>query len=93
MIRVLVMIAVTGFLVSVVTLSTAVAVGGPDILADTAWSRWGPWSHSHWSFDDDDWGSRHHRRDRSERDARYPRDDQIGAIEWLGHHRLRARDG
>ena len=46
MIRVLVMVAVTGFLVSVVTLSTAVALAGPDAIAKGAWS-WGP----------DGWGS------------------------------------
>lgn len=44
MIRVLVMIAVTGFLVSVVTLSTAVALGGPEVLTDSAWNGWGRWS-------------------------------------------------
>lgn len=54
MIRVLIMIAVTGFLVSVVTLSTAVAIGGPDVLAHTAWA----WDRHgfvgrHWTFDDD----------------------------------------
>jgi hypothetical protein len=54
MIRVLVMIAVTGFLVSVVTLSTAVALGGPDILTDNAWNGWGRWS---W-HDGGDWADR-----------------------------------
>lgn len=59
MIRVLVMIAVTGFLVSVVTLSTAVAIGGPDLVSDGIW-RWG--RHGDWNFTfDDDWGSRHRR--------------------------------
>jgi hypothetical protein len=56
MIRVLVMIAVTGFLVSVVTLSTAIAIGGPEVLTDTAWNgfRHGNfhWD-SDWSDDDD----------------------------------------
>jgi hypothetical protein len=61
MIRVLVIIAVTGFLVSVVTLSTAVAIGGPDILADGAWNHWnGDWGwndhhygrHGRWASDD-----------------------------------------
>jgi Putative auto-transporter adhesin, head GIN domain len=59
MIRVLVMIAVTGFLVSVVTLSTAVAIGGPEILTDTAWNGW---HGGHWGWSSDDWadrGSRH----------------------------------
>jgi hypothetical protein len=55
MIRVLVMIAVAGFLVSVVSLSMAVAIGGPDLFTDSVWNRWadmdGPWSH--------DWYPRH----------------------------------
>ena len=52
MIRVLVMIAVTGFLVSVVTLSTAVAIGGPDVLAHGIWNRWsGDWD---WGWSDHD---------------------------------------
>ena len=56
MIRVLVMIAVTGFLMSVVTLSTAVAIGGPELLTDVARNGWdGHWSGSnHWSWDRDD---------------------------------------
>jgi Putative auto-transporter adhesin, head GIN domain len=56
MIRVLVMIAVTGFLVSVVTLSTAVAIGGPDILTSGVWNHWnGDWSWG-WSDHDNRWG-------------------------------------
>jgi nucleoid-associated protein YgaU len=57
MIRVLVMIAVTGFLVSVVTLSTAAALGGPEAIARGAWS-WSPghgWAGRH-GWDDDDSG-------------------------------------
>lgn len=54
MIRVLVMIAVTGFLVSVVTLSTAVAIGGPDLLAHAAWGHWS--GDNTWS-----WSDHHHR--------------------------------
>ncbi len=58
MIRVLIMIAVTGFLVSVVTLSTAVAIGGPDVLANGAWG-WG--RNGDWNFGRDygDWNGRH----------------------------------
>ena len=56
MIRVLAMIAVTGFLVSIVTLSTAVAIGGPEALSDGAWGRWGPWASGHWSADGNRWG-------------------------------------
>jgi hypothetical protein len=60
MIRVLVMIAVTGFLMSVVTLSTAVAIGGPDIISDVARNGWGGhWSgNNHWSWDDRDFDDR-----------------------------------
>ena len=49
MIRVLVMIAVAGFFVSIVTLSTAVAIGGPEAIADNAWS----WGRGHWGWTDD----------------------------------------
>jgi len=48
MIRVLVSIAIAGFFVSIVTLSVAVAIGGPSVIADSAW-RWG----HHWNFDGD----------------------------------------
>lgn len=64
MIRVLVMIAVAGFLVSVVSLSAAVAIGGPDFFTDSVWEHWadgGPWR---WGWDSDDWADRHRRRDR-----------------------------
>ncbi|HEY2750477.1 GIN domain-containing protein [Phenylobacterium sp.] len=57
MIRVLVIIAVTGFLVSVVTLSTAVAIGGPDLLAAGVWN-WG--RDGMWDFSDYGWGMRDH---------------------------------
>jgi hypothetical protein len=55
MIRVLVMIAITGFLVSVVTLSVAVGIGGPEAITRGAWA-WGP--HNHWAFSED-WNDRH----------------------------------
>ena len=64
MIRVLVMIAVTGFFVSLVTLSVAVAIGGPAILESAAWGGWGPhWSH-HGDWDGWGWDSRHWDRGR-----------------------------
>jgi hypothetical protein len=64
MVRVLVMIAVTGFFVSLVTLSVAVAIGGPAMFEDAMWrGGWGPhWSHhgdwqgARW---DDRWERRH----------------------------------
>ncbi len=58
MIRVLVMIAVTGFLVSVVTLSTAIAIGGPEVFTDSVWNRWVDMD-GHWGWNFDDNGSRH----------------------------------
>jgi hypothetical protein len=66
MIRVLVMIAVAGFLVSVVSLSSAVAIGGPELFTDAVWNHWGSrWIGSnHFNWSSDDWydrGSRHGR--------------------------------
>ena len=62
MIRVLVMIAVAGFLVSVVTLSTAVAIGGPELITDGVWNRWADFG---WNWDDADWSDHgRHRRPR-----------------------------
>jgi hypothetical protein len=64
MVRVLVLIAVTGFFVSLVTLSVAVAVGGPAMFEDAMWrGGWGPhWSH-HGDWNgvgwDDRWDRRH----------------------------------
>lgn len=58
MIRVLVMIAVTGFLVSVVTISTAVAIGGPELITNAAWNGWSD-RNFHWGRDFDDHGWRH----------------------------------
>lgn len=52
MIRVLVMIAVAGFLVSMVTLSVAVGIGGPDIIRHGGWN----WSNGHWSMGHEDHG-------------------------------------
>jgi hypothetical protein len=67
MIRVLVMIAVTGFLVSVVSFSSAVAIGGPEIISDLAWNGWhgsgGPWT---WGWTSDHRDDRGWRRDGAE---------------------------
>ena len=52
MIRVLVMIAVSGFLLCVVTFAAAIAIGGPDALTHAAWN-WG--SHGNWKFHEDRW--------------------------------------
>jgi hypothetical protein len=53
MMRVLVMIAVTGFLVSMVTLSVAVGIAGPEAIARGAWS-WGDGHWGHFGIDTDD---------------------------------------
>ncbi|MDB5422685.1 MAG: hypothetical protein JWQ29_101, partial [Phenylobacterium sp.] len=63
MIRVLVMIAVAGFLLCVATLGAAVAIGGPEALTRAAWS-YSAGNH-HWNFgrDDHGWGMHEHGRD------------------------------
>ena len=58
MIRVLVLIAVTGFFVSLVTISTAVGLGGPDIFSHVAWGDWGGWG-PRWTHNGfEGWGDR-----------------------------------
>lgn len=52
MIRVLVMIAVAGFLLCIATLGAAVAIGGPEVLSHAAWT-WG--ANRHWDFHDRHW--------------------------------------
>ena len=52
MIRVLVMIAVSGFFLCIATLGAAVAIGGPEVLSHTAWT-WG--ANRHWAFNEDRW--------------------------------------
>jgi hypothetical protein len=53
MIRVLILIAATGFLVSVIALSSAFAIVGPDAISHGAWSFG---RHNDWNWDDDDHG-------------------------------------
>jgi len=64
MIRVLVLIAVTGFLVSIVALSAAFALGGPEAIARGAWSIG---SRGDWGWEDGGHHDRHggHRVDGS----------------------------
>jgi hypothetical protein len=58
MIRVLFMIAIAGFVLSVGTLSAAVAIGGPEAIARGGWMFAG----EHWNGDWDwDWDNHHHR--------------------------------
>ena len=52
MIRVLVMIAVSGFVLSVATLSAAIAIGGPEALSHAAWN-FGPGHH--WAVNEERW--------------------------------------
>lgn len=59
MIRVLIMIAVVGFFLSIATLTAAVAIGGPDAITRGGWD-WadsGSWKGKHWGWDDGDHGS------------------------------------
>jgi hypothetical protein len=77
MIRVLVMIAVAGFLVSVVSLSSAIAIGGPDLITDSLWNRWAD-GNMHWAWNDD-WSDRHDWRHGRDGGAETSRD-----LAWSG---------
>ena len=56
MIRVLIMITVAGFVLSVATLSAAVAIGGPEAIARGGWHMaGGDWN---WDWDEHDDGIR-----------------------------------
>lgn len=56
MIRVLIMIAVAGFVLSLASLSAAVAIGGPDAFTRGGWhwAEGGSWEGKQWGWDDDD---------------------------------------
>ncbi len=71
MIRVLISIAIAGFFVSIVTLSIAVAIGGPSAITDSAWS----WSR-HWNWSDG-WGSYSHR-------GRWDGPEATKEVAWTG---------
>lgn len=64
MIRVLVLIAVTGFMVALISLSAAISIGGPEAISRGAWSigRQGAWS---WDGHDGGEDNRHRRVDGS----------------------------
>lgn len=51
MIRVLIMIAVAGFVLALASLSAAVAIGGPEAVARGGWHWAGDWDHDHWDHD------------------------------------------
>lgn len=51
MIRALVIVAVAGFLMSVACITGAIAIGGPEAIARSAWSwNWGGWGDGHHHF-------------------------------------------
>lgn len=77
MIRVLLMIAVSGFVVSVASISAAVALGGPDFVAKGGWKLAG----NHWDWDDDD---DHDWSDRADRWGK----TATRTIAWSGDDRL-----
>ena len=81
MIRVLVIVAVTGFLVSVVCFSAAVGIAGPDALRDWAWNSDGHWNfwHDHEGWTREGWGDRHHHWDQDGGGAQTTRE-----IAWTG---------
>ncbi|ACG78060.1 conserved hypothetical protein [Phenylobacterium zucineum HLK1] len=83
MIRVLILIAVSGFVLALVTLSAAVAIGGPDAIA-----RGG------WYFGSRDWGS-HHRFDWDPEfdleDGPAPGPQATRTLAWTGERTLRVR--
>src|SRR4051812_33914236 len=59
MIRVLILIAVSGFVLCVATLTAALAIGGPDAIASVGWNMASSshWHGHHWDWGDDgnDW--------------------------------------
>jgi hypothetical protein len=76
MIRVLVMIAVTGFLVSLASLTAAVAIGGPAILESAAWGGWGDrWVHR--TDFDGHWDDRHGGGGKTTRDMTWSGGDTL----------------
>jgi hypothetical protein len=79
MMRVLVMIAVTGFLVSLVTISSAVAIAGPDLITEIAHDGWGGrWSGAnHWSWEDGDVSDRHDRGPQGTREMAWTGGDSL----------------
>lgn len=79
MIRVLLMIAVAGFVLSVASISAAVAIGGPEAVAKGGWSiaqNHSKWD-GHWNWDDDDDGAR----------SRWG-EETTRTLDWSGERRL-----
>src|SRR5678815_194240 len=82
MIRVLVMIAVSGFVLCLATLTAATIIGGPEALSRMAWS----WGTDHrWAFHDRDWDwDSDDRRDRSDRWAGDSGPQATRDLAWTG---------
>lgn len=84
MIRVLTMIAVTGFLLAAACLTAAVMIGGPDAIARGSWNiAAGDWDGRHWGRD-------------SDFDPDFDIDDRVATgpqtsrtLAWTGDHTLR----
>jgi hypothetical protein len=76
MIRVLLMIAVAGFVLSVASIAAAVAMGGPDFVARGGWMIAG---HDHWDWDDDD---------KYDRGSRRWGEETTRTLAWSGSDRL-----
>ena len=79
MIRVLVMIAVSGFVLCLATLTAATIIGGPEAITRAAWS----WGTDHrWAVHDGDWDWDHD--DRSDRWARDGGPQTTRELAWTG---------
>lgn len=80
MIRVLILIAVTGFVLSVASLSGAFAIGGPDLLTrgSWAWAGGSSWEGRHWGWDDDEGSA----------DARDQGPQTTRTLAWSGSDKL-----
>ena len=83
MIRVLVMIAVSGFVLCLATLTAATIIGGPEAITRAAWS----WGTDHrWAFHDRHWDrwDDEHRWDRSDRWAGDSGPQATRELAWTG---------
>lgn len=81
MIRVLVMIAVAGFVLAIVTIPAAFAIGGPDFIARGGW-KWASDKHWDWNWDPDD--DQHWEESWSAADSV----ETTRTLEWSGEDRL-----
>ena len=84
MIRVLTMIAVAGFILSVATFAAAVAIGGPDAIARGGWKL----ASGHWGDGDWERGDRHGRRHRDDWASADQGPQVTRTLEWSGAESL-----